>query len=211
MTPEQLKQEESQYIASVIPNFTTVYGDCAPALTARQKWDLVYHTAKAPFTIGMDGLIAGLDEADGSHNGYGWGPAGYFKRFGAEYADTVNAAVVGNGLLPVLFHQDPRYFQMGKGHPFWKRVLHAASSDFICLGDNGRKQFNASNVLGNLISGGISNAYYPANERGLGLTFQNFATVSLEGSFGSQMLEFSPDMTEFFRRKLHLKPPDPAP
>ncbi len=206
MSAEQMKAAESQYIIAVIPNFNTVFGDCAPKLSPREKWALVYHSAVAPFTIGMDGLLAGLDEVDGSHNGYGWGPSGYFKRFGAEYADTVNAAVIGNGLLPVVLHQDPRYFQMGAGHPFRKRFLHAAASDIICLSDDGKRQFNTSNVVGNLLSGAISNAYYPANERGVGLTFQNYLTVSLEGSFGSQMLEFAPDITAFFKRRLHLNP-----
>jgi hypothetical protein len=50
-------------------------------------------------------------------------------------------------------------------------------------------------VLGNLISGGISNAYYPATDRGLGLTLQNAFTVTAEGAIGSIFIEFWPDIS----------------
>jgi hypothetical protein len=200
----------------VVPNFNTVFGDCSPPLKPSQKMNLVYHAIFIPFTIGLDIALAGVDEMDGSHKGYGWGPAGYFKRAGAEFADSADAEFIGNGVLPILLHQDPRYFQLGAGHPFVKRVWHAAQSDFICLGDNGRRQFNASNVAGNLITGTISNAYYLASDRGVGLTLTNAIKVTLEGSLGSQLLEFSPELSAFAHRVLHLgsnapKQPDPVP
>jgi hypothetical protein len=203
MTAEQLKAEESQYIAGVVPNFNTVFGDCSPPLKPSQKLNLVYHAIFVPFTIGLDIALAGADEIDGSHNGYGWGASGYFKRAGAEFADSADAEFIGNGLLPILLHQDPRYFQLGAGHPLAKRIWHAALSDFICRSDRGRTQFNTSNVIGNLITGTISNLYYPANERGVGLTVENAVKVTLEGSLGSQLLEFSPELTAFFQRIVH--------
>ena len=73
-------------------------------------------------------------------------------------------------------------------------------STFICRGDNGKRQFNTSNVLGNFISGAISNAYYPASERGVGLTLTNGLVVTAEGMVGAQLLEFAPDLTEKIKR-----------
>ena len=72
---------------------------------------------------------------------------------------------------------------------------------FICRGDNGKRQFNTSNVLGNFIAGGISNAYYPSDERGVGLTIENATAVTLEGMLGAQLLEFSPDLTNYIHRR----------
>jgi hypothetical protein len=43
----------------------------------------------------------------------------------------------------------------------------------ICKGDNGHWQANYSGILGSLAAGGISNLYYPAHDRGAGLTFEN--------------------------------------
>jgi hypothetical protein len=46
------------------------------------------------------------------------------------------------------------------------------ASSVICKGDNGQWQPNYSSILGNLATGGISNLYYPANDRnGVALMF----------------------------------------
>jgi hypothetical protein len=46
----------------------------------------------------------------------------------------------------------------------------------VCKGDNGRWQANYSSILGSLAAGGISNLYYPAEDRGgAALTFENTA------------------------------------
>jgi hypothetical protein len=46
----------------------------------------------------------------------------------------------------------------------------------ICKGDNGRWQANYSNILVNLAAGGLSNLYYPdENRNDAGLTFENAA------------------------------------
>jgi hypothetical protein len=47
------------------------------------------------------------------------------------------------------------------------------ASAVICKGDNRHWQANYSSVLGSLAAGGISNLYYPAHDRGAGLTFEN--------------------------------------
>ena len=54
------------------------------------------------------------------------------------------------------------------------RILHAVSSPFVCRGDNGRPQPNYSTIGGDLASAAISNAYYPASNRGVGLFLSNF-------------------------------------
>jgi hypothetical protein len=203
VTPEQLKAEEKQRIAGLVPNMNTVIGGCSPPLSAAEKWNLVYHSSVNPFVFATAFLAGGADEITGAHNGYGWGPPGYFKRVGAQYADTVTGNVIGNGLLPVVLHQDPRYFQLGAGHSFRLRVWHAAVSNFVCRGDNGRQQFNTSNIAGNFAAGLVSNLYYPANERGIGLTFESATIVTLEGALGAQFLEFSPELGDLAYRILH--------
>ncbi len=196
----QLKQEEKQRLAGIVPNFNVVLGGHALPLTPGQKWNLAFHSAIDPFYFGYALVAAGYSEAAGTHTGFGWGPAGYFKRAGANYADTVNGALIGNALLPVILHQDPRYFRQGTGS-IKSRFIHAALSTVICKGDNGKNQFNISNIAGNFISGGISNAYYPANERGLGLTVENGASVTAFGAVGGQVLEFAPDILRHFKKK----------
>jgi hypothetical protein len=82
--------------------------------------------------------------------------------------------MIADVALPDLFHHDRRYFFKGRGS-FTSRALYAVSRSVICRGDNGHDQFDYSRVLGNIAAGGISNFYYPAGERGIGLTFSNAA------------------------------------
>ncbi|ADW70022.1 hypothetical protein [Granulicella tundricola] len=196
---DQVAAEEKQRIAGVVPDFNVVLGGYAPPISPAQKFSLVFHSSIDPFTISLAAVLGGYDEISGSHNGYGWGPAGYFKRFGAQYADTVDGAFWGNAVLPILLHQDPRYFRKGTGS-IKSRILHSALSTVICHGDNGHSQFSISNIAGNIISGGISNLYYPSNERGIGLAFDNALQVTAEGAFGAQLLEFSPDLVALYHR-----------
>ena len=190
----ELKQEEQQHLLGVVPNFNVVLNGQALPINGRQKWDLALHEAVNPFYFGWAFVIGGgYSELVDSNSGYGWGPSGYFKRVGANYADNVNGELIGNALLPQLLHQDPRYFRKGTGS-IKGRIWVAAISTFVCKGDNGKTQPNVSNVLGNYISGAISNAYYPANQRGIGLTLENGTEVTLFGALGGQMYEFAPDI-----------------
>jgi len=189
-----LKQEEQQRLLGVVPNFNVVLNGQALPINGRQKWDLALHEAVNPFYFGWAFVIGGgYSELVDSNSGYGWGPPGYFKRVGANYADNVNGALIGNALLPQLLHQDPRYFRKGIGS-IKSRIWVAALSTVECRGDNGKNQFNVSNVLGNYISGAISNAYYPANQRGVALTLENGSEVTLFGALGGQFYEFAPDL-----------------
>jgi hypothetical protein len=202
----ELKAEEKQRLLGVMPQFQVVMGGKAAPLSGGQKWRLALHSAIDPFYIGWALVIGGgYGELVGSHNGYGWGPDGYIKRVGANYADNVNGALIGNALLPQLLHQDPRYFRKGTGS-IKGRFLYAALSTVVCRGDNGKKQANVSNVLGNYISGGISNFYYPQNERGIGLALENGTSVTLFGALGGQLLEFGPDLARLLSKKRHKVP-----
>ena len=208
----ELKVEEKQRLLGVMPQFQVVMGGKAVPLTGGEKWRLALHSAIDPFYIGWALVIGGgYAELVGSHNGYGWGADGYIKRVGANYADNVNGALIGNALLPQLLHQDPRYFRKGTGS-IKSRFMYAALSTVICHGDNGKRQANVSNVLGNYISGAISNFYYPSNERGVALAFENGTSVTLFGALGGQILEFGPDLQRLVKKgRHHRAPPGPAP
>ncbi len=195
-----IKAQEKQRIMGVMPEFNTTDNPNAPPLSVGQKFDLAFHSAIDPWQFFLAGVDSGIGQAQNSFPGYGQGMQGYGKRFGAAYLDAFDGAMIGNALFPAMFHQDPRYFRRGKGK-FWNRFLYAASSTVRCKGDNGKWQWNYSNVAGNLVAGAISNAYYPSTDRGLGLTFERAATVTAEGAIGAELLEFWPDIQRKFFKK----------
>jgi hypothetical protein len=97
--------------------------------------------------------------------------------------------MIGGAILPSLLHQDPRYFYQGTGTKK-SRALHAISNPFVCRGDNGHRQPNYSSLGGDLASVALSNAYYPASNRGAGLVFENFVISTGERMLASLVQEF---------------------
>jgi len=194
---EQLKVEEKQRVFGVIPAFYVVYDhDAVAPLTTKLKFKLALRTSVDPFTFLGAGFLAGLNQAADTPK-YVQGAKGYGERFGAVYADGFTNILIGGAILPSLLHQDPRYFYQGTGTKK-SRVLHALSSPFICKGDNGSWQPNYSSVGGDLASSAISNAYYPAANRGLRLVFQG-TLLSIGGRMADTL------MKEFLLPKLMPK------
>jgi hypothetical protein len=185
---EQLKVEEKQRVFGVVPNYYVTYVPDAAPLDTKQKFKLALKTTVDPVTFLLTGVIAGAQQANDSFKGYGQGAQGYGKRYGADYADAVTSTFIGGAILPSLLKQDPRYFYKGTGSTR-SRVLYAIANAVICKGDNGRWQANYSNILGSLASGGLSNLYYPPEDRnGPALTFEN-AALGIGASAAANILQ----------------------
>lgn len=197
---EELKKEEHQRILGVVPNFNTTDNQNALPLTPKQKFDLDFHSSVDPFVFLFAGLDAAEEQAEDTFPEYGQGAAGYGKRIGASYADTFDGNLWGNAILPILFHEDPRYFRKGTG-TFTSRFLYSASTTVWCKRDSGRWGPNYANVGGNFVAGGISNIYYPESDRGFSLTVTRALTVTAEGVIGSEFVEFWPDISQHLFHK----------
>jgi hypothetical protein len=187
---EQIKVEEKQRVLGVIPNFYVSYVPKAAPLTPKQKFKLASRTIIDPFTFVVVAGGAGVELAQNHFAEYGQGAQGYAKRFGAGYADAVTGTFIGGAIVPSLLKQDPRYFYKGTGSDT-SRFLYAIANSVICKGDNGRWQPNYSNVLGSLAAGGLSNLYYPRQDRdGAELTFENAAIGIGATAIGNLFQEF---------------------
>ncbi len=195
---EQIKVEEKQRVLGVLPNFYVSYVPNAVPLNSKQKFKLAWKTVVDPFSFVFVGGVAGVEQAQDHFKEYGQGAQGYGKRFGAGYADMVSSTFIGSAILPSLLKQDPRYFYKGRGS-IRARALYAIANAVICKGDNRRWQPNYSAVLGGLAAGGISNLYYPSNDRnGAELTFEN-AGIGIGGTAVANLFQ------EFLIRKLTPK------
>jgi len=201
---EEIRIEEKQRVLGVLPNFYVTYIPDAAPLDTKQKFKLAWKMMVDPFTLAIVGGIAGVEQAQNSFPGYEQGAEGYGKRLGASYADAAAGTFIGAAVLPALLKQDPRYFYKGTGSKR-SRILYALANSVICKGDNGRWQANYSNILGSLAAGGISNLYYPAQDRnGASLTFEN-AAIGIGATGVANLFQ------EFLVKKLSRKvPSDPS-
>jgi hypothetical protein len=209
-TPEQrkaraeaeLKAEESQRMAGIVPNFMAVNNGKALPITPGQKFQLFFKGAFDSYQFVLAGIDAGIGQAENSDEGYHQGLKGFARRYGANYGDNFDGNFWGNAVLPSLLHQDPRYFRMGHG-TILHRALYSISTTFRTRGDNGNWEPAYSNIFGNLIGAAISNVYYPDypdNERGLYPTLRRGLSVTSQGTIGGLLEEFYPDISDKYKR-----------
>jgi hypothetical protein len=201
---DQIKVQEKQRVLGVVPNYYVSYVPDAAPLTSKLKFELAWKTMIDPVTFVLTGASAGVQQAQNDFSGYGQGAQGYAKRFGASYVDNATSTFIGSALLPSLLKQDPRYFYKGSGST-GSRILYAIANAVICKGDNQHWQPNYSAILGGLASGGISNLYYPAKDRGAALVFES----TLIGTGETAVINL---FQEFIVRKLtpHVPKSDPS-
>jgi len=199
----QLQSEVKQRLLGFLPNFYTVYYKDPIPLNAGQKMRLSLRLAVDPVSFGMAGVQAAVETNSKNYAEYGTGAEGFGKRYAAAYADDFIGTMVGSGLFPMLFRQDPRYYYKGTGSVS-SRVLYALSWSFRCKGDNGKWQFNYSALLGDVASASISNLYYPKEiSNSVGETAK-YSMLNLASQGVSALFQ------EFFFKKITTHSKDPG-
>ncbi|HEX5706648.1 MAG TPA: hypothetical protein VFX96_05100 [Pyrinomonadaceae bacterium] len=127
------------------------------------------------------------------------------SRFAIKFSSRATRTLLGSGVYPVLFKQDPRY-ERSTSKNIARRALHAASRVFVTRGDGGGLQPNYSRFAGAFSASALSNLWEqstPGRDRiGWDATARRFVS-----SFPDDMLnnilfrEFLPDIIKIFRRK----------
>ena len=197
---QQVKVQEQQRVFSVIPNFYVSYDHNPAPLTPKLKFQLALKALTDPVTIAGFGINAGIYQAVG-YPSYGQGAAAYGQRLGATFAGGYTKILLGDAVFPTLLHQDPRYFYQGTGTTK-SRLMHALATPFITRGDDGQREINYSNILGDLASGGIANAYYPNQDRGFGVVARS-ALIGVAGRMALGVVQ------EFVLHKWTSRPNQP--
>jgi hypothetical protein len=183
-----------------LPNFLTLENaGQVPPLTAKEKFKIVARSSFDYVEFPWYAALAGISQAEDSEKGYGQGAQGYGKRYGAAFADGTIENFFTSAIFPSILHQDPRFFQSGKGG-FWHRTGYAMSRIFIIRGDSGNNQFNFSEIVGSAVSSGISTySYHPHADQTLSNTASVWGTQIGYDTITLVVKEFWPDI----RRKIH--------
>ena len=103
-----------------------------------------------------------------------------------------------------MLHQDPRYFRKGEGG-FAARTFYAVSRVLVTRTDSGRHTLNSSEILGNLASSGVSNLYYPDDERSWQDVFSRAGTRIGVHALRFTLKEFAPDIIRKLKHKGRLE------
>jgi hypothetical protein len=197
-------------VFGVLPNYRTTDGrvEFSPitnhqklAIAAKDSFDWPVY-----FTTGAYALIY---QAENQNPEFGQGLKGYAKRYGATYGDMAIGNMVAEGFLPVLFHEDPRYFRSGDGST-GSRIGGALKQIFVGRKDTGVWGFNYSEFVGGIVTTGISNLYYP-NSRTAGDNLQRFAFQIGNDALSNVLKEFWPDIKRHFFEKSNEVKSNPQP
>ncbi|MGD0224531.1 MAG: hypothetical protein ABSF71_19550 [Terriglobia bacterium] len=182
-----------------LPNYLTVENASSmPPMTALQKFNLIAKDTFDPVTFAFIGLEAGLNQASNTNPTFGQGLKGYAKRYGLAFTDNAVGNFMTSAVFPSMLHQDPRFYQMGRGG-FFHRAWYAGTRVLITRSDSGRAQFNFSEILGNGIAAGMSNAYHPG-PRTLRSNISIWETQMGWDAVSYEMKEFWPDVRRMFAR-----------
>ncbi len=167
-------------------------------LSSKEKLALFFHGVSVLSLI-PPLLTTGFSEALLDNSGFGWGPAGFGKHYGAALADQVSSHLLGIWVFPSLLHQDPRYHPKQSGG-FGSRIEYSVSRVVITRADSGDRQVNYSRLAAALTSSVISNSYYPEGHRGISHTATT-VLVSLGTTAGFNVLrEFLPDISRLMTK-----------
>ena len=146
-------------------------------------------------------VSAGWEQATNGSPNYGTNGRAFAKRLGASAARDASENIFSESVFAPLFHEDPRYYKMGRGHSFFKRVIYSGTRVLVTKTDGGRTTPNLALLAGNAAGAALTVTYYPSKNT----TFSEVAST-FGGSLGGSALGFV--VTEFLSDALqavHLK------
>jgi len=178
----------------IIPNFAAVSADAeTQPLTTKGKYTIAMQDSVDYSSFVWAGMLAAQSMALRSYPEFHNGMAGYSRYYWRAFVDQASGSFFTEAFVPSLRHEDPRYFTRGHGG-FFHRVGYALSRVVVTKMDSGGTGFNYSEIVGNGMEAGLSNLYYPPEERSLHNTAINYVAQLEAASLNNIIREFWPDI-----------------
>jgi hypothetical protein len=193
---------QTKRILGIVPNFEAVSVNVKlPRQSAKEKFMDATDDSFDYSSLIFVGGLAGVGQASNSIPEFHQGAAGYARYYWHTFLDQTDENYLVEFAFPVALHQDGRYYTLGRGGVL-KRTAYSFSRILITRTDSGNETFNASEIIGAGAASGISDFYYPGQERTWTKTGQRWLTnVSLDGAT-FVLREFWPDINNaLFHKK----------
>jgi hypothetical protein len=144
---------------------------------------------------------AGWEQIWNDSPNYGTNGGAFAQRFGAAVARGTSEGVFSDCFFAPVFHEDPRYYIMGPGHPFFKRLVYAGTRAIITRTDSGHETPNFALLAGNAAGSALTVVYYPPKNTTFSEVAQTFGSSIGGSALGFVVDEFIVDALI----DLHLK------
>ncbi len=188
---------------SVAPRYAGIIlpGQTAAPLTGLQKVAYSFHDAFNLYQLAGVTISAGYSQVVDSAPHYDPGAEGFGKREGVAALRNTIQILSTDAIFAPIFHDDPRYYELGQGHRFFARAWYAATRVVVTRSDAGHGRFNAPLLLGYGVAAGANNAYYPDQDTGASASLKSFGTSLGGAALGFEANEFFDDAL----RMLHIR------
>jgi hypothetical protein len=162
-------------------------------MTWQQKGYLALHDLADPVNFGTILGISAITVGTDPHSAYGPGLKGFAKSVGVSYTQDATGQFFGAFAIPVIAHQDPRYFRMPRA-PFGKRLVYSISRTVVSRSDSGQSMPNYATLLNYPIGAELSNFYVPGiSTNGASTVARIFTGYALD-PVNNLINEFLPDV-----------------
>jgi hypothetical protein len=169
-------------------------------MTWQQKGYFALHELTDPANFGTILGISAITIGADSHSAYGPGMKGFGKIVGVTLLQDATAQFFGAFAIPVIVHQDPRYFRK-PGSPITKRILYSISRTVVSRSDSGKSIPNYATLLTYPITAEIDNLYvpgiHPDGPSTVARVFTGYALDPINGLLN----EFLPDVAS----RVHIR------
>jgi hypothetical protein len=162
-------------------------------MTWQQKGYLALHDLTDPVNFGTILGISAITVGADSHSAYGPGLGGFGKSVGVSYLQDATGQFFGAFAIPIVAHQDPRYFRMPHA-PFTKRLIYSISRTVVARSDSGKSMPNYATLLTYPISAELANLYVPGIHPDGPSTVKRIFTGYALDPVNSLINEFLPDV-----------------
>jgi hypothetical protein len=149
-------------------------------------------------------IAAGYSQVVNGQPNYGVDKGAFGERLAAAGVRGASEGLLSDAVFAPLLHEDPRYYAEGRRYSPVHRTVYAVTRILVTRRDDGRSTINGSLLMGYAVASGLTNVYYPAENR----SFKN-TSLTFGGALGGQVLgnllsEFADAILEKVR--LELRP-----
>jgi hypothetical protein len=167
-----------------------------PILDTKDKMLFWLHEEAEPVSPLPAFISAGYGQLTSGPPNYGSDKAAFGERLGAAFVRQASMRFFCDSLLPVLAHEDPRYYRQASGS-YGRRALYAAEFTFIDRNDAGKRTFNKSDIVGHLAASALTMTYYPQSSRNGVVVLRTWGTSIAGAAVNNLFLEFWPDVVNW--------------
>ena len=192
---------QSKRIFGIIPNFRAVNADVKlPPQTVKEKFITASEDSFDYSSVVLPAAVAFYSYERNATPEFGTGGVGYARYLWHSAADQTIENYMVEFIGPVLTREDTRYYTLGRG-TFLKRAGYSLTRIVITRSDSAKETFNISEVAGAAAGAGISQLYYPHQERTFGQFGSQWGTSLGIDAASFLFREFWPDINHLVFRQ----------